>query len=216
MNMIVGGIGASLALNALSGLTTSASNIYNLSSNIMNSRGNGSNEIKQLIRESDLERKIKSLQLLLIELNINEKSPITIQHAVQSIKEAIKNISDELSQIYYRMKYNDNLWVVSSLRCYKFHNSYRRLNGHLIKLESRSNSLFQYLQISDNLRKNDNIEDMLSQSTRLNAKEDNKKIDSNMIALIKQDLKKIECISSTKKITQENIINMDDVTILDD
>jgi hypothetical protein len=68
---------------------------------------------------------------------------------ITSIQESIKEISDEMEKIHYRMQYNDNLWFGSSIRAYKFHNSKIRLNTKLNNLEGRWKLLMSLMCIID-------------------------------------------------------------------
>ena len=123
MNYIIGAIGANLTLGLVSGVTSAANGVYTLSSTILQSTSSGAEEVKLIIRETDLEVKIKTTQLILCELKISEQSPNTVRYCVQAIRDAIKEIAEELDQIHYRMQYNSNLWVGSSVRAFKFHNN---------------------------------------------------------------------------------------------
>ena len=155
MNFVIGVIGANLTLGVISGITGTANSIYTLSSTILQTTANGANEIKQIIRETDLEIKIKTTQLLLCELKINENSPNTVIYCIQAIKDAIREIADELDKIYYRMQYNNSLLFGATIRAYKFHNCKSRLHAKLKNLESRNQSLISIMTIQNLMYKND-------------------------------------------------------------
>lgn len=158
MNIIVGAIGTNITLGLIQGIAGTTNGIYTMISNIARSTANGSDEIRQVIKTTDLEVKVKTIQYMLQEIKIDEKSSHTLQYCVRSIRDAINEISKELEQIHYRMQYNDNLWVGSTFRSYRFHNSTIRLTAKLHNLESRYNTLLGLLPIKEQIHKNDKLE----------------------------------------------------------
>lgn len=191
MNFIIGAIGANLTLSLISGITNAANGVYTLSSTILHSTANGAEAVKQIIRETDLEVKIKTTQLMLCELNINEKSPNTVRYCVQAIRDSIKEIADELDQIHYRMQYNSNLWVGSTIRSFKFHNNKCRLHEKLKNLESRVSALTSVMSLQSLMYKNDSLaKEMGSMDDSLLQID---QVDPNAAAMIRADLhKKLE------------------------
>lgn len=162
MNFIVGVIGANLTLGVISGITSATNGIYTLCSTVKSSTANGASEVKKIIRETDLEVKIKTVQYLLCEVSITPDTPCTIKLCIESIRDCIKEISDELDKIHYRMQYNDNLWMGSTVRAYKFHNCRARLEAHLKNLDSRCKTLINLLTVQDKLVKNRDLVDTSS------------------------------------------------------
>ena len=167
MNLIIGAIGTNLTLGLISGIAGTTNGVYTMISNIAKSTATGANDIKQIIKETDLEVKVKTVQLLLSEIEVNPGSSHTLQYCVKSIKDAIKDINDELEKIYYRMQYNDNLWVGSRVRSYKFHNCKARLYAKLKNLESRVISLIQILGVDNKIIKNDALIDEFDTLTKI-------------------------------------------------
>lgn len=166
MNFLLGAIGVNLTFNTLTCATSAVNGVYTLSSNIMKSTAQGAIEIKQIIKETDLEVKIRIAQLMLCELRIDDSTPYTIKYCAQSIRDAIKDIGDELEKIYYRMQYNDNLWINMPMRTYKFQNCRIRLHASLKNLESRSETLIKLAKLNNNkiLIKNEDLTKELTQS----------------------------------------------------
>jgi hypothetical protein len=185
MNFLIGAIGAHVTLSLLSGITSTANGIYSLSTNIKNATSIGAKEVKQIIKETDLEVNIKTIQFLLCEIKLTENSPYTLQYCIQSIRDCIKDISEELEKIHYRMQYNDNLWYGQSLRSYKFHNCRERLDSHIKNLKSRRKALIEILKIENTLYKNNDLETSLNQSVVLVDK-----IDVKSAEIIRKDLQK--------------------------
>jgi len=164
MNFILGAIGANLTLTLIGGVSTAANGVYDLTAKLLNSTSNGAADVKNMIKETDLEVKIKTTQLLLCELKITKESPYTLLYVVESIRDAIKDIEDELDKIYYRMQYNDNLWFGSVIRAYKFHNCGERLHAKLKNLESRRKTLIELMTIETKMNKNNLLENDVSDS----------------------------------------------------
>jgi hypothetical protein len=164
MNIVLGTVGANLTFGVISGIASATNGVYSLAGNIARSTANGANEVKQIIKESDLEVKVKTVQFLLCEIKIDEMSPYTLLYCVESIKDAIQDIAEELEKIHYRMQYNNNLWIGLSFRAYKFHNCRTRLHAKLKNLESRSRTLIGILAINNKMYKNNELEKVLSRS----------------------------------------------------
>jgi hypothetical protein len=162
MNFILGALGANITLGLVSSITSTANGVYTLSSNIVNSTSSGANEVKQIIKDLDLEFKIKNTQYFLCELKITKNSPYTILYCVQSIRDAINDISKELETIHYRLQYNDNLWFGSAVRSYRFHNCKTRIQSTLNNLEVRRETLLELMGIETLLVKNPSLENDMS------------------------------------------------------
>jgi len=158
MNIILGTIGANLTLGLISGITAASNGIYTLVNNISESTASGALEVKNIIKESDVEVKIKSVRYFLCELKVNENTPKSVQYCIQSIDESIKEIVKELEQIHYRMQYNSNLWFGSTVRSFKFHNSRARLMSKLKNLESRFDMLKNVISMEHKLVKNPDLD----------------------------------------------------------
>lgn len=191
MNFVIGAIGANLTLGLISGVTSAANGVYTLSSTILQSTSSGVEEVKQIIRETDLEVKIKTTQLMLCELKVNEKSPNTVKYCIQAIRDAIKEIAEELDQIHYRMQYNSNLWIGSSVRAFKFHNNKGRLHAKLKNLESRTHALASVMNLQSMMYKNDTLDKEMSTLDDSLLQID--QVDPKAAAMIRADLhKKLE------------------------
>jgi hypothetical protein len=191
MNFVIGAIGANFTLGLISGVTSAANGVYTLSSTILHSTSNGAEEIKQIIRETDLEVKIKTTQLLLCELKISDKSPNTVKYCVHAIHDAIREIADELDQVYYRMQYNSNLWVGSTVRSFKFHNNKSRLHAKLKNLESRTQTLTSIMNLQPLMYKNNNLDKEMSVMNDSLMQTD--EVDPSSTAMVRAELhKKLE------------------------
>jgi len=192
MNFIIAGLGTNITLGLISATTNATNNLYTLCNNISESSSNNSNDIKQIIKDNDLEVKIKIIQFILCEININENSSCTLNYCINSVNIAIKYILDELEKINYRIQYNNNLWFGSSVRSYGFKNSKLRLKTYIDTLELRYNMLINILSIENKLYKNSDLVESLSKSIMTT-----NKIDIQSISKIKNDLhKRLEFVNT--------------------
>lgn len=167
MNLLIASLGANITLGLITATTSATNGLYTLCNNISTTTATGANEIKQIIKERDLEVRIKMMQYLLCEIDINENSPCTLHYCMNSIKSAIKDISNELEKIHYRMQYNNNLWVGGSVRAYGFKNCKLRLKAHIDTLETRYKMLISILSIENKMYRNPELEQTLSQSVMM-------------------------------------------------
>lgn len=159
INLVIGAVGARVTLGLVSGVTSAVNGMFTLCKTISSSTSSGAEEVKHIIKETGLEFKIGYAQSLVCELKKEEDLPFTIHQCVKSINDAIKDISDEMFVIHYRMQYNDNLRFGSTLRAYKFHNCKARLESHIKNLEARCDTLIKTLPIRSHLVKNPELED---------------------------------------------------------
>jgi len=188
MNFVIGAIGANFTLGLISGISGAVTSVYSLVSTIMQRTANGAEEIKDVIQKIDVESKIRTAQFLLCELSITEDTPYTVLYCVQEIDSAIKEIIDELDKIHYRMQYNNNLWVGSSVRSYKFQNCAKRLHASIDCLENRKRTLITVMSIKDKLCKNDKLIEQIGTIDRLLMS--NSQSDPKSAAITQNDLHK--------------------------
>lgn len=142
MEYLISGLTITAAMGTVSAATSLANGIYTLSDRIIKSTDSGVADIKRLIESEDLKNRINIMDIFVKEIEIEEKTPQTIVLATQSINDAIKDIERELKQIQYRIDYNDNLYFsVGGTRCFKFNNSYKRLDAKIKTLNNRYETL---------------------------------------------------------------------------
>jgi hypothetical protein len=161
MNYVIAIAGMEITLGLISGITSTTNGIYSLADRLSKSEAE---EVKHLIRESDMEMTVRVIQCIISEIQIDKYSPVTLNLCIKSIYQSIKEIESELEKIHYRLQYNDNLWVGKSVRGYGFQNCCKRLKEHLSCLNNRKKLLLETLAIKDTLYRNENLENMLTQS----------------------------------------------------
>ena len=164
MNIIFGLLSANFTANIISGITTTINGVHTIKETIKNNTSTGATAVKQIIKESDVEVKLKTMYLFLCEIQITNKTPYTIIYCINEIKKLINDIKNELDVIKHRLHYNNNLWIGSTIRSYKFHNCKIRLNTHLKNLDIRYQQLVSLLSIENNLFKNHKLENDLTHS----------------------------------------------------
>lgn len=154
MNILLGALGANLTLGVIATVTSTiktANGVFTLSKNIVNSTTSGANEVRQIIKDLDLEFKIKTTQYFLCELKISKDSPYTILYCIQAIRDAINDIAEELEKIHYRLQYNDNVWFGTTIRAYKFDNCKGRIQASLNNLDKRRQTLLELMGMENNM-----------------------------------------------------------------
>jgi hypothetical protein len=164
MNVAIGALGAHLTLGLVSGLTSAINGVFTLSNNISTSTNTGAINVRHMIRDTDLEFKIKAVQIMLFELKINDSTTYSVKYCIASIKEIIDEISEELIKIHYRLQYNDTIWFGPSVRAYSFHNCINRLKTCLINLDTRCKTLKDMVLLESNTKlvKNIALEEFLA------------------------------------------------------
>lgn len=155
MNFLMTGISTNITMALISTITGTTNGIYTLCTNISHSTQTCANEIKQLLKETDLRTRMVIIQQLLHEIKVDKMSPNTLQQCIKSIKDSIKDISDELEKIQYRMQYNESLRIGSSFRSYGFRNCKHRLIAYVKTLDMRYNMLIDILSIQNKMHKKD-------------------------------------------------------------
>ncbi len=162
MNIIISVLSANVLIGIISGITTTINGIYTINDVIKNNTSTGAKEVEQIMKEIDIEVKLKIIQLFLNELNITDETSYTIKYCVYEIKKIIGDIDTELNIIRERLKYNNKLWVGASIRSYKFHNCKIRLINHLKNLDQRYQLLVSLLTVESKLIKNDKLIDNIT------------------------------------------------------
>ncbi len=161
MNYVIAIAGMEITLGLISGVTSTTNGVYSLVDRLSHSEAE---DVKHFIKESDMEMTIRVVQCIISEIQIDKYSPVTLNLCIKSIYQSIKDIEAELEKVHYRLQYNDNLWYGKSVRGYGFQNCCKRLKEHLNSLENRKRLLLETLAVKDSLFRNENLENMLTQS----------------------------------------------------
>ena len=154
MNIILSVISANVIVGIISGITTTINGVYTIKDVINSNTSTGSKEVEQIMKDIDIEVKLKIIQLFLSELKITDNTPNTIIYCMNEIKNIITNIEKELNIINERLRYNQCLWIGSSIRAYKFHNCKIRLENYFKNLDQRYQLLISILSIEKQVVKN--------------------------------------------------------------
>ena len=154
MNIILSVISANVIVGIISGITTTINGVYTIKDVIKSNTTTGSKEVEQIMKDIDIEVKLKILQLFLSELKITDSTPNTIVYCMNEIKNIITDIEKELNIINERLRYNRCLWIGSAIRAYKFHNCKTRLENYFKNLDQRYQLLISILSIEKQVVKN--------------------------------------------------------------
>ena len=151
---VVKRVGMDITVKILSGLSSSAHGIYGLLYYIQNE---SKTKIGKELEDTDVKTTIKILENFISELDVNENTPETIIFCIKKVHNTLINIENNLKLIYEKIKYNNSLWVLSSMISYNFNDNIKNIKKELIKLENRRKLLFDTLKLSNTLKKgNDN------------------------------------------------------------
>jgi hypothetical protein len=164
MNIIISVLSANVLIGIISGITTTINGIYTINDVIKNNTATGAKEVEQIMKELDIEVKLKIIQLFLNELKITDETSYTIKYCIYEIKKIITSIETEIKTIHERLKYNNSLWFGVTIRSYKFHNCKIRIESHLKNLEQRYHLLVSLLTVSSKIIKNDNVKNDMTDS----------------------------------------------------
>jgi hypothetical protein len=161
MNILIGALGANLTIGFISSITSATTGICSVVDRI---RQSSAVDIKRVIDELDIELTVKMIQCMISEINLDQHSPATLQVCLKGLIDCLKEITDELAKICYRLQYNESLWLGQSIRGYGFENCHARLRASMKRLENRKNMLLQTLSVKDSMYRNKQLENVLSQS----------------------------------------------------
>ena len=150
---VVKRVGMDITVKILSGLSSSAHGIYGLLYYIQNE---SKTKIGKELEDTDVKTTIKILENFISELYINENTPETIIFCIKKVHNTLVNIENNLKLIYEKIKYNNSLWVLSSMRSYNFNTNIKNIKKELIKLENKKKLLFDTLKLSNTLKKGNN------------------------------------------------------------
>ena len=103
MNYLIGLIATNITLGVISGLSNSINGCYQLSKNIIDGTNNGSDEIKQLIKDNDIEIQLNSIKQIIKEMKLNESLSSALICCLNTIDDAIIDIEQELDTIDLRI-----------------------------------------------------------------------------------------------------------------
>jgi hypothetical protein len=145
---ILGGVGFTVITNCLGALTTSANGIYTLIGNISTS---SVPDISDFLSESDIQNSIKTLEMLVREIDLKNNPTRTLTASLASLVECMTEIEKNFGEVKKRMEYNKSLWVFVSLRSYGFTDIVKKLKSLKITLDNRRNSLFDILKVNQYL-----------------------------------------------------------------
>jgi len=134
-------------IQCVGGITTIAQTIYGLIGYI---GSESKTPIYEIIRDMDIEFKVKILESLLKDINQEHKNSHTIKLCLNELECLLHKIATELQSIKGKIKYNNSLWV-TYFRTYDFKDSAETLKQFNTTLGVRSDMLFNILKIDNKL-----------------------------------------------------------------
>lgn len=121
--------------------------IYKLLTNI--SEIDGSRQIEQMIKNTDIHTIIKTLELFISDIDTYYLSNRVILHCLEQIGDIICTIQKELERVETKLQYNKKLYLFSYMRSYTFFSSIERLNNYINILHIRKKLLFNVIHNSN-------------------------------------------------------------------
>jgi len=148
-----------LCIDPLCKATSSAQGVYSLVSNI--SCCTTCPDIINALKRLDIEFQVRILEKFIAELDIKNMSS-SLEESLNSLRECIKSIENELCLVHDRISYNKRLFKLNFFGGYKFTKSIANLETLKIQLDNRTKLFFQILNNSTyTTRKNDLITSLI-------------------------------------------------------
>jgi glutamine synthetase type III len=145
MNFLITSLGVSAAMSTVTATTSFVNTVSSVSTKIMDSTDTGIDNIRALIKETDIKNDVKIIKMVISEIDI-ENSTDVVKVCIENVNESLKEIKEEMDSIDYRVKHNDNLMVdPMGMRSYGFTNSHKRLKAKIKLLNKRFNQLKTYI-----------------------------------------------------------------------
>ena len=156
--VLVNTVGLNFTIQCVLALTSSTQTICGTISNIVTSNAINSKDIVCLVKELDLSTDMVILESLLKEINIEKYYTQTFGLCLQSLRECITTLQNELIETNRRILYNDSLWIFKYSRSYGFDDLVIKLKISKKTLENRKKLLFEVFNMSDKLKKINNMD----------------------------------------------------------
>lgn len=147
----LGPLGFITLTTIISNISTSSSNLTKLIG-LVNTRKEDE-DVEIILHELDIQSILKSIEMFINDVKIDESSPKSLIHCMEQILESINKIEEEINKIKYRIEFNKNKWFYQPP--YRFMNCINRLRTNINQLESRKRMLFSTISIRSALLKNE-------------------------------------------------------------
>lgn len=151
---ILKSIGTSVGINfalrcasdmASSTLSSTTTGIFALTQKIYKSDPSG--EMEKVLKETDIEFKRDILYTLIEKIDSNKIHNKALKQCLDGMKECLADLEKELKIIHQKLEYNKSLWLLPSMRSYKFTNSPDKIRSLFKVLVERRDMLFKMLDL---------------------------------------------------------------------
>lgn len=140
MNYYLSLLGTTMSLSLVNKMSTTMSNVYTL----VCSLSKQPSQVTELLHKSDIVNTIKVIEQYVKDLQSSDMfHSRTMTLCLESLNEVILQIKNELDRIQFKMKYNEKIWFLSSVRKYNFRSSCERLADAIDVLNLRRKLLFE-------------------------------------------------------------------------
>jgi hypothetical protein len=137
-----------VSITTISTVTSTAKNIYKMLIGLKSSyKTNNDDKICDMIEELDIEETLKIVENTIKDIPDDKLECDAIKSVVKSIEEVTKIIEEELLKLQNRNHYNNNLYLLSSWRCYDIKKNYDKIHKYNSILHNRIKLLFELLKI---------------------------------------------------------------------
>jgi len=148
LGKIITEYGVSTVIDSARTISTTSKNIYNMLTNISD---NGSWSSKKIL-ELDIAVKLRIIENMLNEIDIENINSNAIPIALESISQIICSIENDINNIQEKIKHNNSLWVFKSLRSHNYEKEIKNLEFNQRILEGRLELFFKLISIKSELK----------------------------------------------------------------
>lgn len=119
MEPLITTVGVSIVASSISSITNASKNIYELVSGVYSvSLVTDHNLYIYKLKQLDIENTIKTIELLLLELDLDKYKSNTVEHTIISLKNIITELETDLATLFSHISYNNSLYVGKYWRSY--------------------------------------------------------------------------------------------------
>lgn len=142
-------IGRKLLTNeiVLRAMYYTSQNFFHLFSNLkLETSKNDSDSIMSELNAFDIENYISIVESFLVCIDL-DRATQPVQMSIYNVKRTVSEMYHELDTIYRKIKYNNSLWMMSSIRAYDCTEHIRNLKRQKQKLEERFELLMKLTKL---------------------------------------------------------------------
>jgi len=152
---IITTIGINAVCSSITTITSAARSIGEVINGISRSSTPDKKNVIDLLNRLDLEETIKVVDSMLKEISRDNLESNTLQLCLDSLIDILKKIEFELKRIDYMLKYNSNIWILSSFRSHDCTSNMKKIEEYKNILDVRLKRFVNMLKIKEEFSKNE-------------------------------------------------------------